>query len=197
MKDDSKERVQVLKADIQAGQQLPWHEGGPRVIYSLTDYTIRMKKNPDDTTTQRTTLSEGDVHWHDQNVHTVENIGDTKAEFLVFMRKPASFPEKTDVTTESDVQDEVPSDTNVLLENDAVKVIQVTLSSGEKVPMNTGTKRVIYSMNNYTIRFDTPDTPGEEHSFTEGDVHWHEGGRHSVNNIGDNPAEFLVVEFKK
>ncbi|MDR9366892.1 MAG: hypothetical protein RI575_16270 [Balneolaceae bacterium] len=85
----------------------------------------------------------------------------------------------------------------VLIKNDAVKEIQVTLSYGENAPMHTGTKRLIDSINVYMIRFNTPNTPGEELNYTEGDVHWHEGGRHSVNNIGDNPAEFLVVEFKK
>ena len=137
------------------------------------------------------------MHWHDQNVHTVENIGESKAEFLVFMRKPASFPDQADITTEMDVQDEIPSHTSVLHENDAVKVVEVALPEGEKAPTHTGTKRLIYSMNDYTIQFDTPDRSGTERSFTEGDVHWHEGGKHSVNNVGENPAEFLVLEFKK
>lgn len=187
--------VKVLKASLQPGQQLPWHQGGPRVIYSLSDYSIRFKKITDDTLVNA--LRKGEVHWHDQNIHKVENVGNAQAEFLILMRKPSSLPDGSDITTESDVEEVKPSHTNTLLENNAVKVMKIKLASGEKAPMHVGTKRAVYSLSNYTVTFSKPGQSAEEQSFDMGDVHWHEGGEHSVENTGDKPAEFLVIEFKK
>jgi quercetin dioxygenase-like cupin family protein len=189
--------AKVLKVEISPGQQLPWHKGGPRLLYPLSDYTIRLKKNPDDTTSRENSFQEGDVHWHDQNRHSVENIGDSAAEFLVFMRKPTAFPKITGVDTESDVAEAVPSDTNVLLENDVVKITKVALNPRANAPMHAGTKRVIYSLNDYAVRFNAPNEPAKEETFSKGDVHWHKKGKHSIENTGEDKARFLVIEFKK
>ena len=156
-----------------------------------------MKKNTNDTVSRQNTLHKDEVHWHAQNAHTLVNAGRNAAEFLVFMRKPGSFPDKSTLDTKSDVEEVEPSSTNILLENDAVKVIKVELSQDEKIPMHVGTKRVIYSLSNYTAAFKKPDESAEKQSFKQGDVHWHDGGEHSVKNMGDSPAAFLVVEFKK
>lgn len=113
------------------------------------------------------------------------------------MRKPSSIPDGSDITTESDVEEVKPSHTNTLLENNAVKVMKIKLASGEKVPMHVGTKRVVYSLSDHIVRFNKPDQSAEKQSFDTGGVHWHEGGEHSVENTGDKPAEFLVMEFKQ
>jgi len=116
---------------------------------------------------------------------------------MVFMRKPGSFPEEADFSTQSDVEETKPTDTDILLENDAVKVINVQLAPDEKAPMHLGTRRLVYSLSDYTVTFNKPDQSAEAQNFEKGDIHWHEGGEHSVENTGDEPAEFLVIEYKK
>ena len=191
------EYAKVLEVSLNSGQQVPWHKGGPRLIYAKSDYSVRFLKNPEDTTTKVKAISKGEVHWHDQNIHSVENAGSSEAEYLVFIRKPASFPKQTDRTTQQDVEETNSRLANVRLENDAVKVIEVMLEPGEEAPMHVGTRRVVYSLSDYEVTFNTPEQPKKSQQFEEGNLHWHVGGEHSVTNSGDTPAEMLLVEFKK
>ena len=191
------EYVKALEVTLGANQQVPWHEGGPRIIYSKSDYSVRFVKSPDDTTTTMNEFSEGDVHWHDQNIHSVENSGSSTAEYMVFMRKSPTFPDDTETTTQGDVAEVESEFTNVLLENDAVKVINVELAPGDETPLHVGARRLVYSLSDYGVTFNKPDQSAENQDFAAGDIHWHEGGEHSVENTGDTTAEFLMVEFKK
>ena len=189
--------VMAMDVTLNPNQQIPWHEGGARVIYSDSDYTVRFMQTPDDTVSTTNEFTEGDVHWHEQNPHSVVNTGSSTAEFMVFMRKPSTFPEDTDLTTQSDVEEVESESANEVMENEAVKVIKVSLAPGEQTPLHVGTKRAIYSLNNYDVRFNKPDETAENNQFEEGDVHWHEGGEHEIENTGDSTAEFLMVEFKQ
>jgi len=191
------EYVKALKVSLEPNQHIPWHEGGPRLVYSLTDYSIRFAEDPDDTTTKEESFQKKEVHWHTESVHKVENTGNSVAEFMIFMRKPATFPESAKYTSQSNVENVQPKGTEVLLENNAVHVTKVMLSSGEKAPMHVGTKRLIYSLSDYTITYNSPDQAATKKSYNKGDVHWHEGGEHAVENTGNKPAKFLVMEFKK
>jgi len=191
------DHVNVLKVTLKPEESLPWHRGGPRVIYSASDYSVRFKQNPDDKTSQQESFKKGELHWHSKNTHSVKNTGSTKAEFIVFMRKPGSFPEQADYSAKSDLAEEMPDDADVVLENEAVKVINVTLDGGQEVPMHQGVKRLVYSLKDYSLRFNTPNDEAEKQDFEAGDVHWHEGGAHAIENTGDETAEFLLIKFKK
>lgn len=191
------EYVEAIRVKLEAGERMPWHEGGPRVIYAMKEYKIRFEKNPDDTVATTNDFVEGEVHWYDQNQHAVVNVGETPAEFMVFMRKPVNFPDDAETTTQADVEQAKPGDTNVLLENDVVKVILVRLPVGEKTPMRVGTRRLIFSLTDYTIVFHQPDQSPETEIFEPADIHWHEGGEHSIENTGEAVARFITVEFKK
>jgi len=191
------EYIHVFKCSIKPGQQLPWHNGGSRLIYSESDYSIRFKKNPTDTVIIQNNLKKGEVHWHEKSSHTVENIGNTTAEFVIFMRKPASLPELTINNVHSDVEDVKSQETNVLLQNDFVKAIKVNLSPGVAKPMHVGTTRIVYSLTDYSIKFTKSDQPSQSQKFSVGDVHWHQGGEHAVENTGASDAEFLIIEFKQ
>jgi len=191
------EYIKAFKVSLDPNQHLPWHEGGPRLVYSLTDYSIRFAEDPDDTTTKEESFKKEEVHWHTESVHRVENTGNNVAEFMIFMREPGSFPESAEYAAQTNVENVKPKDTDEVLENNAVHVMKVTLSPGEKAPMHVGTKRLIYSLSDYTITYNKPNQEAEEQSYEMGDIHWHDGGEHAVKNSGENPAKFLVMEFKK
>jgi quercetin dioxygenase-like cupin family protein len=72
--------AEVHRVTMQPGASLPPHTGYARAIYSLSGYTVEFT-GPDGTTEQR--FDAGDAHMHMPGDHTVENAGETVAEFLV------------------------------------------------------------------------------------------------------------------
>lgn len=72
--------TEVHRVTLEPGAQLPPHQGYARAIYALSGYTVEFT-GPDGAREQR--FEAGEAHYHDPGDHTVENAGDTVAEFLV------------------------------------------------------------------------------------------------------------------
>lgn len=85
----------------------------------------------------------------------------------------------------------------VVLENDRVRVLEVTLKPGEKVPMHSHPANVIYPLNAAKARFTLPDGKSIEVALEPGAVAWHEPETHSSENIGKTEARVLVIELKE
>jgi quercetin dioxygenase-like cupin family protein len=186
----------VHRVDLPAGAAIGRHEGGPRVIYSLSGYTLRFETNA---TASEQTFAPGQVHYHSDGVHAVDNPGDQPASYMVFERTAGTL---STVTPDGETLDavSVPDGANheVLLENDRVTVHRITLESGASLPSHYGYPRIVYALADYTLTFIDPDSDTRtEQSFTEGDLHDHEAGMHAVENTGDRRAEYLVVAFKQ
>jgi len=185
------EFVHVHRVDLPAGAALAAHEGGERVIYSLTAYRVAFDT---DGRTETGSFEPGVVHQHGAGVHTVENVGDTEASFLIFERRDAALPS----TVETDGT-EIPAasqgaEDEIVFGSDLAEVHRVTLQPDAALPSHRGSVRAIYSMSDYEVEF-TTDADTRRQSFSAGDAHYHDAGSHSVRNVGENVAEFLVVEF--
>ena len=74
------EFAEVHRVTLQPGAALPPHQGYARAVYALSGYTVEFS-GPDGTREQR--FEPGQAHYHDPGDHTVENAGETVAEFLV------------------------------------------------------------------------------------------------------------------
>ncbi len=187
--------AEVVKVVLQPGDAQEAHEGKDRLIYSLNDYSIEWMEKGEDLGVKE--WKEGMIHYHVAGMHAAKNNGDTNAEWLVFVRKDSALPECGDNTLENDVTSVAEERTEVLFENELFKATKVVLPAGEKLPMHSGINRVIYSLSDYMVEYES-DKEGEiEKSFSAGDVHWHEACMHSMENIGENDAELLVVAYKK
>lgn len=186
----------VHRIDLPAGAAIAPHEGGPRVIYSLSAYTLQFET---DGTTSERTFEAGEVHFHASGVHAVDNTGNQAASYMAFERTggplTAAVPtgETLDAVSIPDgATHEVP------LENDRVTVHRIALEPGASLPPHYGYPRIVYALSDYTLTFVDPDSDTRtEQSFSEGDLHDHEAGRHAVENTGDRRAEYLVVAFKQ
>ena len=188
----------VHRIDLPTGESIAPHEGGPRVIYSINAYTMRLET--DETTSERA-FEAGEVHYHTGGVHAVhlpENLSDETASFLAFERTgplpaaPSSDGETLDAVSIPDgATHEVP------LDNDDFTVHHIALEPGASLPSHYGYPRIVYALSEYTLTLINPDTDARtERSFEEGDLHDHEAGLHAVENTGDQRAEYLVVAFK-
>lgn len=186
------EYVSVMHVTLEPGEALIPHYGGARVVFSLSDYTIRFLQAGELTMKH---WEEDHVHYHEAGVHSVGNVGSTTARFVVFERHDAELPQVQVVSASADLAERAPAMQEELLSNELFDVHRVQLEPGQQLPQHAGYPRVVYALSDYTTRF-TQDGEETRRSFEEGDVHVHEAGTHTVENIGDTSARFLVVELK-
>lgn len=186
--------VGVLEFSLEPGEALPTHQGHARAVYSLSDYHIRFTEGGD---TEETVWQQGDVHWHGAGDHALENIGTTTARFLVVARTDQGLAGDFPASDSRDAAVLDPRNSELLLENDDVRVVRVTLAPGESQPLHQGLPRLVYSLTPYSIRYTGSGQDPVERSFQAGEAHWHEAGEHAVENTGATEARFVVFHFRR
>lgn len=185
--------AKVLKVNLAPGATLAAHQGNARVIYSLNDYSIEWEAGA---VKETETWQAGAVHFHEANLHSATNTGSTNAEWLAFVRNSESLPEAATTALDNDVNTVGGEYVNQLFDNENFRITEVTLPAGAKLPMHSGTNRVIYSLSDYQIRFESEEEDQVEETFQVGDVHAHKALAHALENIGQSEARFLVVAYK-
>ena len=75
------EYARVVRVTLAPGEAQPLHQGLPRLVYSLTPYTIRYTEAGQDPIER--SFQAGDAHWHEAGEHAVENTGATEARYVV------------------------------------------------------------------------------------------------------------------
>jgi quercetin dioxygenase-like cupin family protein len=91
-----------------------------------------------------------------------------------------------------------PKSAKVVFENDVVRVIEITMKKGQRVPMHSHNKGFSYSLNAGKIRSTGKDAKSRVFKVKRGDVGWSEADgleTHAVENLGGVLRE-LSVEFK-
>ncbi len=73
--------MRAARFELLPGESTGQHHGGYRLVYALSDYTIRWTEGDADPT--EVGWTEGQAHWHGPSAHEVENIGDGPARYLV------------------------------------------------------------------------------------------------------------------
>ena len=80
----------------------------------------------------------------------------------------------------------------VLFENDAIRVLEVTVKPGAKVPMHTNPENVNYIVKPGTLRLINPDGSSMELDLAERQVIPAPVGRHAVENVGTTEVRSMV-----
>jgi quercetin dioxygenase-like cupin family protein len=186
--------VKAVEFSLKPGDKLPLHTSGKRVVYALSDY--RLKWTEADKISEKQ-WQKGETHWHDDLEHAVENIGDTDAEFLVVTRTENPLPETGDVNLSRDAAQVDSEHAKVLFENEEIRVLEVKLDRDESQPKHDGLNRLIYSLSDYQVEYSYYIMNTVETEMEEGYVHWHTADKHSVRNVGDTPAHYLIFAFKE
>jgi hypothetical protein len=184
--------VKAYEVTLSPGDKLPSHESGNRIIYSLTDYTLRYKW---DGKTSEEKRKAGDVHYHPAGVHSEESGGKGTAKFILVERLAAPLPPAEG--TGIDMARANPHNTRVLFDRDLGKVFEVTLYPKDAVSMHFGLDRLIYSFGSGELLITTPDGKKSKETIKKGAYEWHAAGLHAVDNIGSTPVRFIVFAFKK
>ena len=85
----------------------------------------------------------------------------------------------------------------VLLENDRLRVLEVRVNPGRKLPMHSHPAYLVYALTPHKVRVTFPDGKTKEVKIKAGEVLWSEGMSHAVDNIGTTEASVLNIEFKE
>ena len=185
--------VRVAGFHLAPGDSLPPHHGRDRVVYSLNDYRIRFTAEG---ATGAQDMAAGQVHWHDAGDHSIVNIGETEARFVVFERKRSRLLEAPVRGEEQDITHIAPDHSEVIFENDHARLMSFVLAPGAVLPSHEGTGRVMYALTDVEVKFIAGEEQAATESFAVGEAHWHDMETHSVENIGAAEARYLVCEWK-
>ncbi len=189
------EFVRVVRIVLQPGGELASHDGGRRVIYSVTDYSLQWEEEGKEAVTK--SQESGNLHYHDGGVHAAKNTGENVAEWVAFIHKGNKLPECPEEWITNDVASKVPDYATVQFENEVFRIVKLSLPTGAVVPRHSGINRLIYSLNDYTLMYEDDNEDKAEWPMEKGTIHWHEACEHSVENQGAVTAEYLVVGFKE
>jgi quercetin dioxygenase-like cupin family protein len=91
-----------------------------------------------------------------------------------------------------------PKSAKVVFENDVVRLIEVTMKKGQRIPMHSHNKGLSYSMSEGKIRSTSEGGKSRVFNVKKGDVGWSDkdgAETHAVENLGGVLWE-LSVEFK-
>jgi len=184
--------VKVYEVTLAKGEKLPPHDSGNRIIYSLTNYSLKYLWG------DRTTIEKrkaGDIHFHPNGVHAEENAGPEKISLLMIERTSTPLPPVT--LAGEDMAKMSPSNTHVIFDRDMAKVFEVTLPPRDAVGMHLGLYRVIYGVTAYELKVKTSDGKEQRVSGKKGSVRWETPSLHMVENPTNTVVKLLVFAFKK
>ena len=87
-----------------------------------------------------------------------------------------------------------PGLTDVIFENDKVRVIELNVKKGSKADMHTHPAYFAYAITPLSYRSTSPDGKTKVHKLKKSQIDWSDGESHSVEFI--NTGRALVVELK-
>ncbi len=103
----------------------------------------------------------------------------------------------TPILRAQDIVKVAPKNCRVLLDNDQVRVIRVTLKPGEKLDMHSHGANIVYSLTGGKAKYTMADGKTEERELKAGQAVWSEAVTHSTENTGTTDSRALLIELKK
>ena len=91
-----------------------------------------------------------------------------------------------------------PESAKVVFENEAVRVVEITMRKGQRIPMHSHNRGISYSLNGGRIRSTNEAGKSRIFSVKEGEISWSKvdgAETHAVDNLGGVLRE-LSVELK-
>ena len=90
-----------------------------------------------------------------------------------------------------------PKNCRVLVDNERVRVIQVIMKPGDKVPMHSHPANITYDLTGGKIKYTYADGKTEEQEGKAGEALWSDATSHSSENVGAKEMRSIMVELKK
>ncbi len=90
-----------------------------------------------------------------------------------------------------------PNHYKVLLENDRVRVLEITYKPGEKAAMHSHPASVNYYLSDFKAKFTFPDGKTANIEGKKGVAEWHDAFTHAAENIDTTVIHLIAVELKE
>jgi beta-alanine degradation protein BauB len=88
-------------------------------------------------------------------------------------------------------------ETKIVIENNKVKISEVRITPGDKIPMHSHGRYLSYAMNDSKVRVTNGDGSTFEREFKKGNAVYSDGGvTHEIQNIGSTDVFNLDIELK-
>ncbi len=185
--------VMVADFHVEPGQKIPAHYGRNRAVYALNDFKMKFTFGDHQIVEEP---KQNSLHWHDEGVHSAVNVGDKVARFVVVYRKLSRLFEYSVVGGAEDFTCVAPGKSEVLLENPYMRVARFVLRPGESLPRHRGLNRVAYALTPFTVSY-ASDNWTIDQTFEAGSVQYYEADTHSITNIGNTEARYLMFEMRE
>jgi len=187
--------VKVLEVTFEPGQSDNMHDHNPMTFYVLEGGKAQVTL-PDGTVNEREIPTGFTGHNKTSQRHQVKNIGDnTVIVILVEHKKLKTTPESKEKLI---LPEEVSPDVyKVLLENDDVKVLEVTFEPGQSDNMHQHGVITFYGIKGGKLQGTLPDGTVKDNEAPDGFVgHRNTITTHQMKNIGDETVKVILVEHK-
>lgn len=185
--------VLVAEFDLPPGGAIPPHYSRNRAVYALADYRLVFARGGEELVQEMKT---GEISWHPAGEHSARNVGETTARFLVVFRKLSRLFEYSLTGDVEDVTCLAPASSEVLLENDTMRVARFILAPGASLPRHRGLNRVMYPLNSFNLRYVTGSVD-LQYVCREGEALYFHAEPHEVVNVGETAAHYLMFELRE
>ena len=188
--------IKILEVTFAPGQSDNMHEHYPATVYIVEGGKAQVTL-PDGTVNEINPPSDFILHNPEKAKHQVKNIGDNTMKIILFERKNTRAV--TDTKEELILPEEVSPDVyKVLLDNEEVKVTEVTFKPGQGDEMHQHGVMSIYGIRGGKLQNTSLDGTVREMEVADGFVgHRNTVTTHQMKNIGDTTVKVILVEHKK
>ena len=107
-----------------------------------------------------------------------------------------SYPDIRNPMSQNDAVKVAPDSYKVVLENDAVRVLEVRIKQGAKSEMHSHPRSVAICLNDQRLRLSFPNGKTEDVDLKRGQTVWLDGISHAVENTGTEDVSSVIVELK-
>ena len=90
-----------------------------------------------------------------------------------------------------------PEATNLIMENERVRVFGVKFKPGQKTIMHSHPDHVIYVLSGFKLSLEVPGSAGQTVELEPGQTLWMKAGPHAAQNVGGTEGHAVVVELKE
>lgn len=186
--------ITTVRVSLAPGERLTFHRGGERVVWAEGDYRLRLEAAGADPTVLE--ASAGQVVRHPSGPLTVENVGPADARYVMVVRSAEPLPTSHAETGGAPSLRQAGRERVELLWRDPVcRVLGIVVEPGGRIPRHRGEARVVYALGPYDLKYEGAGSDVVELAFQAGEAHWHEAGVQAVENLGSEPARYLVFAF--
>ena len=190
------EDVKVLEVTFEPGQSDNMHDHYPVTFYLLQGGKAQVTL-PDGTVNEGEFPTGFTGHNTEKVRHQVKNIGETTIKILLVERKK-SHPTSESIEKLILPEEVSPDVYQVILENDDVKVLNVTFAPGQGDNIHEHGVITYYGIKGGKLQNTLADGSVKEMEVPDGFVgHGNNIVKHQMENVGDDTVKVIIVEHKK